>query len=333
MAQSSSSESLSSISAPTRQILALSGGVGGAKLADGLAQRLAPGRLAIVCNTGDDFEHLGLTICPDIDSVLYKLAGKNDIERGWGLAGESWTVMGALKKIGGEAWFNLGDLDLATHLHRTHLLRQGRSLTDVTRELATSLGIAHAVWPMSDDPVRTIVKCDGGELPFQHYFVREQCRPAVTGFRFDGIDSARPHAGMMHMLESRSVEAIVICPSNPFVSVDPILNLPGVRAALKHCGAPIVAVSPIVGGQAIKGPAAKMMRELDMPASAEAIARYYGDLLDGMVIDQLDAAQAPAIEALGTPVRVAQTVMNSGEDRCMLADIVLSFAGSLKKPD
>ena len=330
MAQSLS-PTLSAIAAPTHQVLALSGGVGGAKLADGLARRLAPGRLAIACNTGDDFEHLGLTICPDIDSVLYRLAGRNDMERGWGLAGESWVVMGALKTIGGEAWFQLGDLDLATHLHRTHLLRQGRTLTEVTRELATALDIAHAVWPMSDDPVRTIVQCAAGQLPFQHYFVREQCRPAVTGFHFEGIDAARPHPGMMHMLSGGSVEAVIICPSNPFVSVDPILNLPGVRAALKQCGAPVIAVSPIVGGQAIKGPAAKMMKELDMPVSAAAVAAYYGDLLQGMVIDKVDAAQAAAIEATGTPVRVAQTVMNSAADRCMLADFVMSFAQSLAK--
>lgn len=325
------SPTLSSIAAPTHQVLALSGGVGGAKLADGLARRLAPGRLAIVCNTGDDFEHLGLTICPDIDSVLYRLGGRNDPERGWGLAGESWTVMAALKAIGGEAWFQLGDLDLATHLHRTHLLRRGRTLTEVTRELAAALDIAHAVWPMSDDPVRTIVQCTAGQLPFQHYFVREQCRPAVTGFRFEGIGEARPHPGMMHMLSGTSVEAVIICPSNPFVSVDPILNLPGVRAALKRCGAPVIAVSPIVGGQAIKGPAAKMMQELDMPVSAAAVAAYYGDLLQGMVIDEVDASQAAAIEAAGTPVRVTQTVMNSEADRCMLADVVMSFAASMSK--
>ena len=307
------------------KVLALSGGVGGAKLADGLARTLPPERLAIVCNTGYDFEHLGLTICPDIDSVLYKLAGRNDTVRGWGLANESWTVMGALKQLGGEAWFNLGDLDLATHLHRTHLLRQGRSLSEVTAELARARGVAPTVWPMSDDPVRTLVRTAGGELSFQHYFVREQCRPAVSGFRFDGIDKARPQSAMMELLAGE-VEAIVICPSNPFVSVDPILKLPGVRAALKASGAPIVAVSPIIGGQAVKGPAAKMMAELRVPVNAPGVAAYYGNLLDGMVIDQQDAALADAVAAAGVRVEVAQTIMNSVQDSCMLAETVLNFA-------
>jgi LPPG:FO 2-phospho-L-lactate transferase len=309
-------------------VLALSGGVGGAKLADGLARRLSPGRLAIVCNTGDDFEHLGLTICPDIDSVLYKLAGKNDLGRGWGLAGESWTVMGTLKQLGGEAWFNLGDLDLATHLFRTHLLRRGKTLSEVTAALARAQGVPHTVWAMSDDPVPTVVRTADGELSFQHYFVREQCRPAVSGFRFAGIDKARPQPAMMALLAggAETVRAVVICPSNPFVSVDPILELPGVRAALKASGAPIIAVSPIVGGQAIKGPAAKMMAELHMPVTAQAVAAHYGDLLHGMVIDRQDAALAPAITATGVRVEVAQTLMNGVQDSCMLADCVLDFA-------
>ena len=282
-----------------------------------------------MCNTGDDFQHLGLTICPDIDSVLYKLAGKNDIARGWGLAGESWTVMQALKNIGGEAWFQLGDLDLATHLHRAHLLQQGLSLTEVTRRLADGLNVVHNVWPMSDDPVRTMVGTERGELPFQHYFVREQCRPAVTGFRFEGIHQARPQPKMMELLAGRDLDAVVILPSNPFVSVDPILQLPGVRTALAKCAAPVIAVSPIVGGQAIKGPAAKMMQELHVPVSARGVALYYGDLLDGMVIDLQDEPSAAQIEARGAQVRVGQTVMNSAEDRRMLADLVLSFAEDL----
>ncbi|HXC39083.1 MAG TPA: 2-phospho-L-lactate transferase [Burkholderiales bacterium] len=314
-----------SAEARSKKVLALSGGVGGAKLADGLARTLAPEQVAIVCNTGDDFEHLGLTICPDIDSVLYKLAGRNDTLRGWGLANESWTVMGALKQLGGEAWFNLGDLDLATHLHRTHLLRQGRTLSEVTAELARAHGVQCTVWPMSDDPVRTLVRTSGGELSFQHYFVREQCRPEVSGFRFDGIDRARPQPAMMELLGGE-VQAIVICPSNPFVSVDPILKLPGVRAALKASGAPIVAVSPIIGGQAVKGPAAKMMAELRVPVNARGVAAYYGNLLDGMVIDQQDASLANAVAATGVQVEVAQTVMNSIQDSCMLADTVLNFA-------
>lgn len=314
-------------------MLALSGGVGGAKLVTGLASRLAAQQLATVCNTADDFEHLGLTICPDLDSVMYALAGRNDSVRGWGLANESWNMLGALRALGGDAWFQLGDQDLATHLQRSQRLREGATLTQATAGLCSALKIAHAVWPMSDDPVRTMVGTSAGELAFQHYFVREQCQPAVTGFRFAGIDAARPQPEFLRLLADPLLCAVVICPSNPFVSVDPILRLPGVIDALKSCNAPVVAVSPIVGGAAIKGPAAKMMRELGIPASTQAVAAYYDGrypgLLQGFVLDQADAAQAGAIESLGMRVRVANTVMKSAGDRGMLADETIDFARAI----
>ena len=310
-------------------ILALSGGVGGAKLATGLASRLAPEALTIVCHTADDFVHLGLTICPDLDSVMYALAGRNDTERGWGLANETWTVLETLGGLGGAAWFRLGDQDLATHLQRSQRLREGASLTAATAELCRALGIAHRVLPMSDDPVRTVVQTASGELPFQHYFVREQCRPEVTGFRFESIAAARPQADFLARLADPALEAVLICPSNPFVSVDPILQLPGVLDALRACPVPVVAVTPIVGGQALKGPAAKMMRELGLAASAEAVAAWYArypGLLQGFILDEIDRAQQPAIEALGMRVRVTNTVMKNAGDRGMLASVALAFA-------
>jgi LPPG:FO 2-phospho-L-lactate transferase len=312
-----------------RQVLALSGGVGGAKLALGLTHNLEPRQLAIVCNTGDDFEHYGLPICPDLDTVMYTLAGRNNTEQGWGLAGESWRTMDALAGLGGETWFRLGDLDFATHLQRGALLRGGASLSAATRALCRHFGIEYAVWPMSDEAVRTLVDTDAGELNFQHYFVREQCRPAVRGFRFEGIERARPQAQFIDLLSDAQLAAVIICPSNPFVSIDPILQLPGVDAALRDTGAPVVAVSPIVGGIALKGPAAKMFTELQLPSTALAVAEHYGDLLDGFVIDVADAALAPAIEALGVAVHVTQTVMQTLEDRIALARDVLQFATSL----
>ena len=313
--------------------LALSGGVGGAKLAAGLAAVLEPPQLAIVCNTGDDFEHLGLPICPDLDTVMYTLGGRSNTAQGWGLANESWRVIGALGELGGDTWFRLGDLDIATHLYRLNRQRSGVALTTITEELCERYGVRHAVWPMADAPVRTMVQVsDGplkGELPFQHYFVRERCQPPVSGFRFDGIDTAMAQPRMLELIDSRRLSAVVICPSNPFVSVDPILNLPGLRDRLKKAGVPIIAVSPIVGGRALKGPAAKMMAELGMPVTARAVAEYYGDLLDGFVIDHADAADADAIGQLGPQVCVTQSVMNGPQERRALAVTVLDFARSL----
>ncbi|MDB4470943.1 2-phospho-L-lactate transferase, partial [Deltaproteobacteria bacterium] len=285
-----------------RKVVAFTGGVGGAKLALGLSHRLSPLELSLVVNTADDFEHLGLSISPDIDTLLYTLAGINDPKQGWGLANESWQAMAALEQLGGETWFRLGDRDMATHLLRSERLREGDSLSEVTALLAQQLGIKHSILPMTDDPVRTRVKTASGELDFQHYFVREQCQPAITGFYFDGIEQAKPQPQLLPQLRDQSLQAIILCPSNPFLSVEPMLATPGIRAAMIKSSAPVVAVSPIVAGIAIKGPAAKMMQELSMPATALAVAEYYGDLLDGFVIDESDAGLADSIRALGIEV-------------------------------
>jgi LPPG:FO 2-phospho-L-lactate transferase len=303
--------------------MALSGGVGGAKLVLGLYHELPGDQLDVLVNTGDDFEHLGLPICPDIDTLLYTLAGLANPELGWGIAGETWQAMEALEALGGETWFRLGDRDLATHLWRRELLSRGRSLTEVTRELAARFGIETRVYPMSDDPVRTTVMTGQGDLAFQHYFVREQCRPAVSGFRFDGISAARPHRDTLRLLQGGTLSRVIICPSNPYVSIDPILQVPGVWLALRDSPAKVVLVSPIVGGRALKGPAAKMMGELGVPATATGVAGHYHNrypgLIDCFVIDESDATLVPEIEAIGLTTAVTATVMQTLSDKQRLA--------------
>lgn len=320
-------------------IVALAGGVGGAKLATGLQAALdAPEDLLTVVNTGDDFEHLGLSICPDLDTVMYTLSGRANPETGWGLAGESWNFLEALGALGGEDWFRLGDRDLATHVERTRRLRAGESLSRVTADLCGRLGVPSRIAPMSDDPVRTVVETPDGELPFQEYFVRRRCEPAVREVRYEGAAAARMSAALEAALADPGLDGVVVCPSNPYLSVDPILAVPGVRAALAGCAAPVVAVSPIVGGRAIKGPAAKIMKELGVEVSAAAVAARYRDLLDGFVLDETDHALAAAIESEGAdgarrPLRVTveQTVMRTGEDRTRLAAQVLGFARLLRE--
>ncbi len=325
--QSSNARSDAQTGSRLRRCLALSGGVGGAKLALGLSRVLPPDALTIVCNTADDFDHLGLRVCPDLDTVMYTLAGVANRVTGWGQAHETWSFLDALGDIGGETWFRLGDRDLATHVERTRRLRSGETLTDVTRALCGALGVEATIRPMSDDPVRTVVETRNGELSFQHYFVRDRCEPAVTGFRFRGAADARPAAAFRAALEGADLGAIVICPSNPLVSVDPVLALPGVEGGIRQASAPVVAVSPIVGGTAIKGPAAKMMTELNMPVTATAVAWHYHqrDLLDGFVIDEADAAHAAEIEDLGLPTLVTGTVMETLADRERLARETLEF--------
>ncbi len=312
-------------------ILALSGGVGGAKLALGLADVLHPGQLHVMVNTGDDFQHLGLHICPDIDTLLYTLSDNANTLQGWGLEGESWNAMEALQRLDGDTWFRLGDKDLATHLWRTGLLAQGESLLQVTDLLAKKLGISSHIHPMSSAAVRTIVHCEGRDLPFQHYFVKEQCVPAVTGFSFEGIAEARPNENVIDLLKGTAVSAIVVCPSNPFVSIDPILQIPGFWQALRDAAAPLVLVSPIVAGMALKGPAAKMMAEMAVPVTALGVAqhysKYYPDLLDYFVIDETDATLAGDIAALGLKVVVTATVMKDREDKQRLAQFILSLVG------
>ncbi len=314
---------------PRGRFVALSGGVGGAKLALGLARVLQPTELTVVCNTADDFDHLGLRICPDLDTVMYTLAGLSNPATGWGQANETWSFLDALDRLGSETWFRLGDRDLATHVERTRRLHAGENLTGITSDLCRALGIEPAVLPMTDDPVRTIVETDRGESSFQHYFVRDRCEPAVAGFRFEGIERAAPAPILVSGLDDRAPDAVIICPSNPFVSVDPMLGMTGVETAFRQSAAPVVAVSPIVGGTAIKGPAAKMMAELGMPVTALSIARHYTlrrRLLDGFVIDHADAAETRAIEDLGVRVLVTGTVMETLDDRERLAREVLDFA-------
>lgn len=315
------------VSSPKRDhILALSGGVGGAKLALGLSKILAADDLTIVANTADDFNHLGLSISPDLDTLMYTLAGLNDQQQGWGLVNESWNTMDALAQLGGETWFRLGDRDLATHLQRSLRLSQGQGLGDITQYLSTRLGVKHKLLPMSDQAIRTKIKTATGELAFQEYFVRDQCAPVINGLYFEGLDQALPHPELMALLASERLAAIIICPSNPFVSVDPIIKLDGVREAMCNSAAPVIAVSPIVAGMAIKGPAAKMMAELKMPVTALAVAEYYGDLLDGFIVDLSDQHWVPAIAQLGIEVCCVPTIMKTLQDRVSLARDALAFA-------
>lgn len=313
------------------QVLAVSGGVGGAKLALGLADTLESRRLTVVANTADDFRHHGLYISPDIDTLLYTLSGRANAAQGWGLEGESWNVMNALEALGGASWFRLGDRDLATHLFRSGQLASGASLSVVTAEIARRLGVAVTVLPMSDDPVATLVLTDEGEMPFQDYFVRRACEPQARGFRFRGQAEAAPAPILASLLQRRQVDAVVICPSNPFVSVDPVLGLPGLWQMLAALEVPVVAVSPIIGGQAVKGPAAKMMRELGHPVSALGVMQHYCSrypgLLSHAVLDPADAALAPAVVELGLDVSVVPTLMHGREDKNRLAAHVLEAAG------
>jgi LPPG:FO 2-phospho-L-lactate transferase len=309
-------------------VVALCGGVGGAKLAEGLERALQAGELTIIVNTGDDFEHLGLSIAPDLDSVLYALAGLSDPDRGWGRRDETWTFMKALKSLGGEAWFQLGDGDLALHVERSWRRARGASLSEVTAHLCGVLSIAARVLPMSDDPVRTRVRTPDGWIDFQDYFVHRQCQPVVEAFMFTGAESARAQPEALAALQRRDLRAIVICPSNPFVSVEPILAVPGIRAAIQQSDAPIVAVTPIIGGKAIRGPAAKMMAELGLEVSAGTIARRYADIIDGFVVDEADSVPEPI---QGVTFFSAATLMNSADDRLQLARAVLRVADTLRR--
>lgn len=308
-----------------RRVVALCGGVGGAKLADGL-NRLLGERLTLVVNTGDDFEHLGLWISPDIDTVIYTLGGLSDDARGWGRADESFRFMAALGELGGETWFRLGDSDLATHVQRTLGLRAGRSLTDVTRQMAAHLGIAATILPMTDDRFATMVVTTEGRLPFQRYFVERQARPVVERIEFDHADDVSAPPEVLRVLKADDLDAIIVCPSNPYLSVDPILQVPGILAALQSAHAPIVAVSPLIGGEAVKGPTAKVMQELGVPRNAASIASHY-PFLDGLVMDRLDQAEAAG---LAIPAHLTKTLMLSREDRIELAAECLDFIGRLQ---
>ena len=300
------------------KILAITGGVGGAKLALGLSKILTPDELLFLVNTGDDFQHLGLEISPDLDSLLYALSGKNNPELGWGRANETWACISELEELGADSWFRLGDRDLALHLVRTQMLNQGATLQNVADRLSESLGIDHRIAPMSNDKISTTVNTPNGKLAFQEYFVREQCEPAVIDFDFEGIEKSTPNPVVMSWLDE--CDGIIICPSNPYVSVDTILSVPKYRDAFQS--KPVIAVSPIVGGLAIKGPAAKMMTELGVPPTPIAVAKHYGSLLSGFVLDQTDHEQAKDIPI---PSIVTQTIMLTLQHRIALAEQCVRF--------
>jgi len=306
-------------------VVALAGGVGGARLAHGLAAILPPKQLSIVVNTGDDFEHLGLTICPDLDTVTYTLAGLANPDTGWGIEGDTFNCLEGIQRLGDLAWFRLGDRDLATHIVRSNLLRQGQRLTEVTRTITTHLGVQHAVLPMCDTPLRTMVLTDRGEMDFQTYFVREAFQPVVKGFRWHGIEEARPAPEVMSAIENAAL--VIFCPSNPFVSIDPILNLPGVRQALAK--RTVVAVSPILGGKVVKGPAVKMFQELGFEASAVNVARHYQGLLSGFVLDEIDISLEAEVRQLGMAARAMPSLMPGLKERVEVASRVLEFGVEL----
>lgn len=302
------------------KIVALAGGVGGAKLAHGLANILPPEDLTIIVNTGDDFEHYGLYICPDLDTVCYALAGIANPETGWGRVNETWNVIENASGLGGPDWFKLGDKDLGTHLERTRRLNEGQTLTQITQDFCCAWGIKQTVLPMSDQPVRTVVETDEGELAFQEYFVHQRCEPRVKGFRFEGVEKAEPAPGACDAIQSAG--AVIICPSNPWVSIDPILATLSPFPKVQ-----VVAVSPIIGGQTVKGPAAKMYRELGIEPSALAVANHYRDFATGFVLDNIDEQLKEDISRLNIRTLVTNTLMNSLDNRSQLAEDVLNFIG------
>jgi LPPG:FO 2-phospho-L-lactate transferase len=316
------SSSLASDLIAHQNVVILAGGVGGARMADGFAQHLPPDNLTVIVNTGDDFEHLGLTICPDLDTVCYTLAGRANEETGWGLSDESWRALEQLARLGGPDWFRLGDLDLATHLVRTHLLRQGEKLTAATRHLCHHLGIQAAVLPMSDQPAPTLIVTDEGELPFQRWFVEQQWQPAVREVRLP--EDVRASGAVIAALEK--ADLIVLAPSNPFVSLDPILNVYPIRAMIADVPELVVAVSPIVGGAALKGPAAKMLQEKGLPVSPQAIVDYYAELIDVFVYDCQDEG---VVSAPDQTLLCANTIMHGRDGRARLAREILAFIQEL----
>jgi LPPG:FO 2-phospho-L-lactate transferase len=309
-------------------VVALSGGVGGAKLALGLHKILPAGELTVIVNTGDDFEHFGLKVCPDLDTVLYTLADLADPVQGWGRRDETWTLMQALESLGEPTWFKLGDADSALHVARTHRLTQGATLTQVMEHFRTQLGVTSRILPMTDDRVATRIDTDEGDLAFQEYFVRRRCEPRAHAVRFVGAADALPAPGVLDALSSPGLEAIILCPSNPYLSIDPLLSLAGLREALTKRAAPLIAVSPLIGGRAVKGPTAKIMQELGIPMTPSAIYEHYRGLLDAMVVDSSDAGAAHQIPI---PVFATATLMSSLEDRIRLAQFVLDRARSLPR--
>lgn len=305
------------------KVVALAGGVGGSKLVNGLAQILPPENLFVVVNTGDDFEHLGLYISPDLDTVMYTLAGVNNPPTGWGRAAETWGVVSELEQLDGPAWFKLGDKDLANHLLRTQWLRQGYSLSWVTAQLCWRFGVAQAVLPMTDSDVRTMVHTDEGKLAFQEYFVRRRCEPSVQKLVYEGAATAEANPNIETAI--RAADLVVITPSNPLLSIDPILSLPGVSDLIRTAAVPKIAVSPIIGGQAVKGPAAKIMQELGMDVSPVGVASHLKHILTGFVFDTVDQHLQPQLAGLGLQAVHTNTLMRSLPDQARLAREVIDF--------
>jgi LPPG:FO 2-phospho-L-lactate transferase len=311
------------------KVVALAGGVGGAKLADGIAKIIPADNFSIIVNTGDDFDHLGLRICPDLDTVCYTLSGLANPITGWGRADETWNVWESINLLGGPDWFRLGDHDLGTHLVRTHQLQRGKLLSEITHDFCRIWNIGPAIYPMSDSKIPTIVLTDEGELPFQEYFVRRECLPLVKGFRFDGVELAAPPQDAIVAI--READLMVICPSNPLVSIDPILSVPYIReeilARSSSSKSPlrVVAVSPIIGGKAVKGPVAKMYRELGMDPSALTVAKHYGNLIQGFVFDLVDSHLEKDIKHLGLHTLITETLMSNLFDRKRLAEKMIEF--------
>lgn len=308
----------------------LTGGVGGAKFVLGLSQCLPGPELLAVVNTGDDFSHLGLEISPDLDTLVYTLAGLVNTDTGWGRRDDTWQCLAALAELGGETWFRLGDRDLGTHLVRTAALAAGESLSAVTRRLCRALGVQTRVCPATDAALRTRVHTDAGVLDFQDYFVRRQAAPRVQRLEFAGADAARPAAKVLDALADPGLEVILIAPSNPWLSIAPMLAIPGLATALRAAAAPVVGISPIVGGHALKGPTAKIMTELGLEASAPAVAQHYRGWLDGFILDAQDAAAGDAVRALGLAATHCNTVMNTLDDKRALAMHSLEFAATLR---
>jgi LPPG:FO 2-phospho-L-lactate transferase len=309
------------------RIVALAGGVGGAKLADGLAQVLQPDKLTIVVNTADDFTHLGLRISPDLDTVCYTLAGLANLDTGWGRENESWNVFNLLRQMGMPDWFQLGDSDLATHIVRTVRYNDGWSLSRITHEFCRTWHIRVKVLPMSDQVIQTQILSDSGEMEFQEYFVHRKCTPTVKGFKFSGIEDSVPAPGVLHAIDI--ADAVVICPSNPWVSIDPILSVPNIRTALEdHL---VIAVSPIIGNKTIKGPAAKMFSELGIEPSALAVAQHYGSIIDGIIIDNSDISMVDKINALGIQTYIIDILMRDHNDRGRLANEAIKLIRGWEK--
>ena len=305
------------------KVLALAGGVGGAKLALGLRDILDEESLAIVVNTGDDEEFFGLHVSPDLDTVMYTLGGIANPDTGWGISGETFRSLNRLRQYGVDTWFNLGDLDMATHIRRTQLLGQGNTLSEVTNSLCSSLGITHSIFPMTDDTLKTVVITEISEMSFQEYFVKNRCDPRVISLRFDSPSECSPSPGFVTALNESDL--LVFCPSNPFLSVDPILAVTGVRKKIENFRGARIAVSPIVGGEAIKGPAGKILRELGHEVSCVGVAKRYIDLCDVFIIDNVDADLASTIEKLGMRVVVTNTIMNNDQEKRTLAREILSL--------